>query len=387
VDFAMSHEVEAFTAEVRAFLAGHLTVEMRARMHRTGTFHDWDLHRAIAARGWLAAAIPGSPDARDPFQMAALFRELELADAPYHGLSVTMLVAGVVDQAGSDELKANVLPQILAGDALACLGYSEPDHGSDVAAASTRAIPNDDAHTTWTITGQKMWTTLAHVSQYVLLLTRTDPDVPKHRGLTMFLVPLDSEGITVQAVHTMSGDRTNVTFYDDVVVGDEYRVGDVHGGWGVMGVALGLERGVMGGSGHCELLYGEVLGWVREAGLVDRAPMRQALARLRIDVEVSWLLSQRSAWIAAAGGLPSVEGSMTKLFASETYKRRASEWQDLAGAAGLLDMDAPGAVAHGVIERAGRHAPLTTIYGGTSEIQRNNIAERHLGLPSTRGRQ
>ena len=221
MDFQPDPSVAAFANEVRAFLAEHLTDDMRRQMHRTGTSHDEGLHRAIAGRGWLAAAIPGSPDARDPFEMAALFRELELADAPYHGLSVTMLVAGVIQQAGPDEMKAKVLPEILSGEALCCLGYSEPDHGSDVAAASTRAVATDDAHTSWTISGQKMWTTLAHVSRYVLLLTRTDPDVPKHRGLTMFLVPLATPGISMQPVHTMAGDRTNVTFYDDVVVGDE----------------------------------------------------------------------------------------------------------------------------------------------------------------------
>jgi 3-oxochol-4-en-24-oyl-CoA dehydrogenase len=385
MDFTMSTDVAAFADEVREFLAEHLTDDMRRRMHRTGTNHDWDLHRAIAARGWVAAALPGSPEARDPFEMAVLFRELELADAPYHGLSVTMLAAGVLQQCGSDELKAKVLPQILAGDALVCLGYSEPDHGSDVAAASTRAVANDEAHSTWTINGQKMWTTLAHVAQHVLLLTRTDPDVPKHRGLTMFLVPLDTPGITVQAVHTVSGDRTNVTFYDDVIIGDECRVGDVNGGWRVMGVALALERGVMGGTALGEVLWRAARAWATGAGVLDRPRVREVLARSRIDVEVSWLLAQHTAWIAASGALPSVEGSMTKLFASETYQRAADEWQDLAGPVGLLDMDAPGSLADGLFERAARHAPLTTIYGGTSEIQRNNIAERHLGLPSTRG--
>ena len=385
MDFAINPEVAAFAAEVREFLAEHLTGEMRRRMHRTGTNHDWDLHRAIAARGWIAAALPGSPQARDPFEMAVLFRELELADAPYHGLSVTMLAAGVLQQVGSEELRAKVLPQILAGNALVCLGYSEPDHGSDVAAASTRAIPDDEAHSTWTISGQKMWTTLAHIAQHVLLLTRTDPDVPKHRGLTMFLVPLETPGITVQAVHTISGDRTNVTFYDDVVVRDECRVGDVNGGWRVMGVALALERGVMGGTALGEVLWRAARAWAADTGVLDRPRVRDLLARTRIDVEVAWLLAQHTAWIAASGASPSIEGSMTKLFASETYQRAAREWQDLAGAAGLLDMDAEGALAGGVFERAARHAPLTTIYGGTSEIQRNNIAERHLGLPSTRG--
>src|SRR6516165_3081629 len=364
MDFTMNADVAAFAAEVREFLDGHLTDDMRRRMHRTGTSHDWDLHRAIAARGWVAAALPGSPEARDPFEMAVLFRELELADAPYHGLSVTMLAAGVLQQVGSDELRAKVLPQILAGDALVCLGYSEPDHGSDVAAASTRAVANDEAHSTWTINGQKMWTTLAHVAQHVLLLTRTDPDVPKHRGLTMFLVPLETPGITVQAVHTISGDRTNVTFYDDV------------------GVALALERGVMGGTALGEVLWRAARAWAADTGVLDRPRVRDLLARTRIDVEVAWLLAQHTAWIAASGASPSIEGSMTKLFASETYQRAADDWQALAGPRGLLDMDAEGTWAGGVSERAARHAPLTTIYGGTSEIQRNNIAERHLGLPS-----
>ncbi len=353
-------------------------------MHRTGTIHDWDLHRAIAARGWIGAALPGSPDARDPFEMAVLFRELELADAPYHGLSVTMLVAGILNQCGTEELKAKVLPQILAGNALAALGYSEPDHGSDVAAVSTRAVPNDEAHATWTVNGQKMWTTLAHVSQHVLLLTRTNTDVPKHRGLTMFLVPLDTPGIVVQPVHTMSGDRTNVTFYDDVVVGDDCRVGDVDGGWRVMGVALALERGVMGGTAPGEVLWNTARRWAAAEGFLDRPRVRHALARTRIDVEVSWLLAQHTASLAASGAMPSVEGSMTKLFATESYKEAARTWQHIAGTAGLLDAEDGGATAGGAFERAARHAPLTTIYGGTSEIQRNNIAERHLGLPSTR---
>ena len=383
MEFTTSETVAAFAAEVRQFLAEHLTTEAREQMHRTGTVHDWALHRAIAARGWVAAAIPGASAARDPFEMAVLFRELELADAPYHGLATTMIVAGVLDQAGSEALKAKVLPEILAGDAIASLGYSEPDHGSDVAAASTRAVPNDGG-SSWTINGQKMWTTLAHVAQHVLLLTRTDPDVPKHRGLSMFLVPLDTAGISVQAVPTMASERTNVTFYDDVVVSDDCRVGDINGGWRVMAIALGLERGVMGGTAMGEVLWHQARAWAESAGMIDRGPVREALARTRIDNEISWLLTQRTAWIANTGGSPSIEGSMAKLFSSQAYQRAARRFQDLAGAGGLLAMGTPGAVADGAIERSARHAAVTTIQGGTTEIQRNNIAERHLGLPSSR---
>jgi alkylation response protein AidB-like acyl-CoA dehydrogenase len=386
MEFSVSPEVEAFGKDVRALLAEHFTEEQRAAMHKSGTFHDWDLYRALAARGWIAAGIPGGEQSRDPFELATFFAELEQADAPYHGLATTMIVAGVISHSASESLKAKVLPEILEGEAVVALGYSEPDHGSDVAAAATRAIPNED-QSTWIINGQKMWTSLAHVASYVLLLTRTNTEVPKHKGLTMFLVPMDTPGVGVEPIRTMGDERTNVTFYDDVVIPDEYRVGDVDGGWAVMGVALGLERGVVGGSGEGALLLDHVIEWAKSATGPDGRPiiespaLRKAIARIRIDNEVSWLLTQRSAWIAASGGLPSIEGSMAKLFYTQAFQKAVAALQDLAGAEGLVRDGQARALAGGAIERAARHAPVTTIYGGTSEVQRNNIAVRHLGLP------
>ncbi len=386
MEFSVSPEVAAFARDVRAVIDEHFTDARREVMHATGTFHDWDLHRVMAERGWLRAGLVGGAGSRDPFELAAFFAELERADAPYHGLATTMIVAGVIAHAATETLQTRILPELLSGRCIVALGYSEPDAGSDVAAASTRAVPAID-HRSWTINGQKMWTSLAHVAQYVLLLTRTGPAVPKHKGLTMFLVPLDSPGITIEAVGTMGDERTNITFYDDVVVSDECRVGEVDGGWQVMSVALGLERGVMGGTGEGMRLWGHFREWARttldESGRprLDDPAVRAALARGRIDGEVSWLLTQRSAFIAATGGIPSVEGSMAKLFATQAFQRATRDLQDLAGAEGLVRRGQEDAVVGGEVERAARHAPVTTIYGGTSEIQRNNIALRHLGLP------
>ncbi|MHB1584999.1 MAG: acyl-CoA dehydrogenase family protein [Acidimicrobiales bacterium] len=390
MEFSANPAAARLAAEVRAFLAEHLTDDVRAEMRRTGTFHHAGLHRAMAERGWVEAAVPGAPGGHDPFELAAVFAELELAEAPYHGLATTMIVAGVLSRCASPSLRDAVLPRIVAGEVIVSLGYSEPDSGSDVAAARTRAEPVDEAATAWRINGQKMWTSLADVAQYVLLLTRTDPDAPKHRGLTMFLVPLDADGVSIRPVRTMGDERTNATFYDDVVVGDDHRVGGVHEGWSVMAVALAFERGVVGGALESTALYHHVRRWAAETPgpdgrpLVDRPAWRQALALARIDNEVSWLLSQRSAWLAASGALPSVEGSMVKLFATQAYQRAANRFAELAGPAGLLGDGEPGAAAGGAVDRSLRHAPVTTIYGGTSEIQRNNIAERHLGLPRSR---
>ncbi|MBL7511214.1 acyl-CoA dehydrogenase [Frankia nepalensis] len=408
--------VAAFAAEVRAFVADHLTDEIRDEMHRTGTVHVPALHRAMAARGWLAVSeetnerngrpardegggqegvpAPGARAARDARELAALFRELEIADAPYHGMATTMIVAGVLERMAGPALREKALPKLLAGEGIAVLGYSEPGSGSDVAAARTRAEPVGDPPTAWRINGQKMWTTLAHEAAYCFLLARTATDVPKHRGLTMFLVPLDTPGITIQPIPTIADERPNVVFYDDVVVPDEYRIGDVNGGWAVMAVGLSLERGVMGGTAMIEPLVREAATWAARPDPDGHRPaddpaVLTALARARADAEVAFLLTGRAAYLSAVGESPAVAGTMAKLFASTAYQRAARELQDAAGPTGILHRSATGSVlappAGGYLERAARHAAAVTIQGGTTEIARNLVAEQRLGLPKTRG--
>jgi alkylation response protein AidB-like acyl-CoA dehydrogenase len=382
----------ALADEVRAFTAAALTPQTRHEMRRTGTVHAPALHRAMSARGWLAATRDGAP--RDARELAALFRELELADAPYHGMSTTMIVAGVVETVGAPALRAKVLPRMLSGDAVAVLGYSEPGSGSDVAAARTRAEPVDAAGTAWRINGQKMWTTLAHVADYCLLLTRTSTTAAKHRGLTMFLVPLDTPGITIQPIHTIADERTNVVFYDDVVVEDEYRLGDVDDGWRVMAVGLSMERGVMGGTAYLEPLVAAALAWSRLTGPDGTRPaddpgVIETIARARVDAEVAFLLTQHTARLGTAGRSPAVAGTIAKLFASSAYQRAARDLQDLAGVDAILGTAAeagPGAgeTFAGELERAARHCAVVTIQGGTTEIARNLVAEQRLGLPKTR---
>ena len=386
MDFSLSPGAVEFRAEVKAFIVDHLTTEVVDQMHATGTFNDKAFNAALADAGLLAGAVPGYGD-RDPIELYILFNELEKAGAPYDGLAVTMLVAGVVNAVGTDFHRSRVLQKLLTGRFNCCLGYSEPDHGSDVASITTKAVRDGDE---WVITGQKMWTTMAHVSDWVILLTRTNPDVPRHKGLTMFLVPMDTPGIEVQPVPTMATERTNATFYDGVRVGDEWRLGEVDGGWAVMGVALAFERGVMGGTNPAVPLLRHVRDWAGGAASPDGGTMlqdpllRERLARTAIANQVSQLLTLRAAWIAATGGLPGLEGSMAKLYATGRYQQAVGWFQEMAGAEGLLGFDADGAAADGWIDYDARHAPVTTIYGGTTEINRNNVAERHLDLPRDR---
>lgn len=387
MDFAPSDAVERFRAEVRALVAEHFTTAVRGEVHRTGTIHSWSLHRAIGARGWIREALPEAQGGggRDPEELAGLFAELELAGAPYDGLSNVVMVSSVLAHVGNDMVRHEVLPRLLSGDALVCLGYSEPDSGSDVAAARTRAVRDGDG---WRIDGQKMFTSVAEESEWIFLLTRTSADGPKHAGLTFFLVPMDAPGITLQEVRTLPGKRVNITFLDGVHVGDEWRVGDVDGGWQVMLVALSFERGLAGGVRDAERALRVVEEWAHRTDPEGRRPIddpiaRERLVRLAIETEVADLLTGRAAWVAASGGLPGTEGAAARLFASESFTRAASWAIDLAGPEGLLRRDGPGAT-DGFFEQCYRLAPGTTLAGGTAEIQRNLIAQRGLGLP--RGR-
>jgi 3-oxocholest-4-en-26-oyl-CoA dehydrogenase alpha subunit len=380
VDFSLPPHVEDYRDEIRRIAAEVVTPEIVDRQHRTGTFNSPELNKALAERGFIERAVPGLGKG-DPVELFVLFNELEKAGTPYDGISVAVMIAGVINHVGTDWQKEHVLPSILSGEALVCMGYSEPDYGSDVASIVTRAVRDGDE---WIIDGAKMWTTMAHEAKWLILLTRTDPDAPKHKGLTMFLLPMDTPGISVERVPTMGTEKTNATFYDNVRVGDEWVLGEVNGGWKTMGVALAFERGVMGGTNPAVPLLRHFRHWAEQEGIIADPLVREHLARIAIDNEVARLLTQRSAWIAASGGQPSLEGSMTKVFATEAYQK-ASKWLlQASGPAGLLQFHEPGAAADGFIEYDARHCPVMTIYGGTSEINRNNIAERHLGLPKAR---
>jgi alkylation response protein AidB-like acyl-CoA dehydrogenase len=388
VDFTQSDTAAQFANEVHALVTQVFTDERRQRAHDTGTMHDWELHRAMADKGWIRQALPEAlgGGGRGPEELALLFRELELAGAPYDGLSICTMVASVIAHVGNDMQRRDVLPKLLAGEALIALGYSEPDSGSDVAAARTRAVRDGDG---WRIDGQKIFTSLAEESEWVFLLTRTDPDVPKHQGLTFFLVPTSAPGFELQPIRTLSGKRTNTTFYDGVVVDDEWRIGEVNGGWQVMLVALSFERGVAGGVRDAERLLTVAEAHARDAvdddghPLLDDPDRRDALVRLAIDCEVTDLLANRAARVAASGRLPGVEGAATKLFATEALQRAADRLLDAAGPAGLVQSHDVSALS-AFYEYCYRFAPVTTIYGGTSEIQRNLIAQRGLGLPRAR---
>jgi len=379
VDFELSDDLVAFRDEVRAFLAEELTPEIDDRVYRTGVSHDDGFVRALAARGWVGGTWErdDGPPTLDALRAHILEAELTRVEAPIYAVYTTQMVANVIRVVGSPDLRAEILPRFHRGEVSIALGMTEPEAGSDVAAIRTRARRDRDG---WIVDGQKMFTTNAHITDYVFLLTRSNPDAVRHAGLTMFLLPLDLPGIEIQAVHTLSGERTNIVFLNDVVVDDRWRIGEVDGGWQALMLALQDEHSAPF-SPHLSRLVEAVEQWAHEAGRIDEPELQTRLARWATQLEVATLLELRATWMEAKGDVPLAEGPMSKLFSTEALVGAAEDLTELVGPDALRSRLDPTAVADGRVEHLLRFSLGTTIYAGTSEIQRNIIAQQACGLP------
>jgi alkylation response protein AidB-like acyl-CoA dehydrogenase len=378
MDFAEPASAPSLRAEIDAFLDRAFPPELREEVYRTGVSHDDGFAAALHERGWLR--LERTPDL-DPFEIHLIVDELMKVEAPIYAVSTSMMVANVIERVGSEEMKAEVLPAVYRGEATIALGMSEPEAGSDVAAVQTRARWDDDA---WVIDGSKMFTTNGHVTDYAFLLARTDPDVPNHRGLTTFLVPLNHPGVEAQAVYTLSGERTNITYYSEVRLDDRWRIGEVNQGWGALMLSLQDEHSA-GFVVHLEKMLEATEAWADEdAGAgrpLDDALVAETLTRAATELEVGQLLEQRVTWMESVGQVPVSEGPMAKLFGTEALVRHAERLTELVGPDALRSRLDPTALQHGHIEHGLRFSLGTTIYAGTSEIQRNIIAQRACGLP------
>ncbi|WP_238005515.1 acyl-CoA dehydrogenase family protein [Dactylosporangium sp. AC04546] len=379
MDFALDERAETFRAEVQAFLREHLTDAVRARVAASGTYHDWEFHRAVARQGWIGAGWPveDGGQGRDRADLDILYEELAAAGAPVEGMSVTLIIAETVRRVGTPEQKERILGPVREGRLLLSLGYTEPDAGSDLASARTRAVRDGD---TWRIDGQKNFTTHAHEADYVFLLARTDPQAPKHAGLTMFLVPTSAEGFSLTPVHTLSGERTNLTFYSGVHVGDDARIGDVGQGWPIVSLALAFERGGEFAAQLRRLVHATV-AWAHAARRTGDTRLLRRLGRVAAATDVARLLGSQATWLRSSAQAGAVEGAMAKVYGTEALLAGTGALLDAAGPDGLLA--GPGEPA-AELQHLYREAQISTLYGGTSEVLRGVIAERRLGLPRSR---
>jgi alkylation response protein AidB-like acyl-CoA dehydrogenase len=281
-------------------------------------------------------------------------------------------------------MKREFLPQIMRGEIEFAIGYSEPNAGSDAANMQLRAerVPGG-----WKLNGQKTWTTSAHFADWYWVGARTDA-TKKHDGITLFLIPMAHPGFTVRPIETIGDERTNEVFFDDVYVPDDHVVGKVGEGFTYISEALDLERFAMMPVGPLEKKLEALVGWLRVAErdgnpIASDPGARRRLARIATEVEVSRVLQRRVINAALGGRIPTVESSQYKLFMNETGQRLANAALDLMGEEGAQRLGEPGAPLGGRFERSYRYTVVDTIGGGASEIQKNIIARRGLGLPKS----
>lgn len=377
----LSDEDKVFLDDARTFLATHVTEEVRRRDRETGDNFDEGVHLAMGAAGYLAADWkPASDGGFSRVRRRIWELEKRRAHTPWVTWGTTAMVARSVAKFGSQELQDEVIPGVLSGHVRLCLGYTEPEGGSDVATCKTRAVRDGDG---WIINGSKMFTTGAHNCQYVFLITNTDPDAPKHQSLTMFLVPLNSPGIDIQAVRTIDGDRTNIVYYSDVRVDDKYRLGEVNAGWTVLREPLNVEHGAVAaapdGLQDVSIMMHQA-AFMAEA--VDKAAARVAQSdlngrRLLDDQSIAYRLGRSVARMEAALSSPSIFG---RVAIAQTMRDIAPDLMDIQGAASALPFGTDGSADDGAAEYVYRFAPLVGIYGGTLEVFRNMIAQYVLGL-------
>jgi len=387
--FRYDPEVERFRQEVREFLAKELPPEEeRIRMGYEGGFktpeeekaYIMGFQRKLAERGWLAMAWPKEYGGGGASHMHQLVYNEEMA---YHGAPVMNMGIAWVGPSlmlyGTEEQKRRFIPRIARAEDWWCTLYSEPGAGSDLAALQTRAVRDGDE---WVINGQKIWTTGAHLADWGWLAARTDPDAPKHKGITMFVVDMKTPGITVRPLINMAGRHGfNEVFFEDVRVPAENVVGEVNRGWYHMAVALDFERsGIQAFAGGRRSVERLVELAKRRPELVAQRPsIRHELADRAIEVSVGTFLAYRVATMQARGLVPNHEASASKLFGSELSQRIALTGMHLLGLAGQLREGSKWLVFD---QAAGYlNAVSATIAAGTSEIQRNIIATRGLGLP------
>jgi alkylation response protein AidB-like acyl-CoA dehydrogenase len=339
----------------------------------------------VGAQGWLGMTWPkeyGGSEGDGVYEYL-LNEALARRGAPQIGKGVGIIGKTLIRH-GSDKLKAEFLPKILRNEVEFAVGYSEPNAGSDAANMQLRATRDGDG---WRLNGQKTWTTSAHFAEWYWVGARTDPDAPKHHGITLFLVPLDDPGLTIRPIWTMGDERTNEVFFDDVFVHDDYRVGELNRGFQYIAQALDLERFTMFTYSQIDARLQILVDHVRTA-TVDGRPLRddpvvrQRIARLVTEGEVARVLGLRFVHESARGGdPPRAEASEYKLFATELSRRVADASMDIGGPGTQLRVGTEEAPMAGRAESTYRYTVIDTIGGGTSEVQKNIIATRKLGLP------
>ncbi|HEY7916032.1 MAG TPA: acyl-CoA dehydrogenase family protein [Acidimicrobiales bacterium] len=387
MEIGYTDEQETLRTRLRDYYNDLLTPEVEAQLatsHGIGP----DMRRVVkqmAEDGWLGIGWPTEygGQGRSAIEQYIFFDESMRAGAPVPMLTINT-VGPTIMQFGTPEQKQFFLPKILAGDIHFCIGYTEPESGTDLASLQTRAVRDGDEYV---INGQKIYTSLAGGADYIWLATRTDPEVAKHKGISMFIVPMDTPGIKVVPMHLLGDHNINYTFYEEVRVPAANLVGGENNGWSLITNQLNHERVTLCSSGIIERALNDTRAWAQETKLadgrrvIDQEWVQVHLARVYARLEFLKLINWKVAWTATQGHLDVADASTTKVFGTEFYMEAFKLLMEVVGQAGYLTRGSPEAVLAGRLESYARGLVILTFGGGTNEIQRDLIAIFGLGLP------
>jgi alkylation response protein AidB-like acyl-CoA dehydrogenase len=387
IDFTPEHR--ALRKEIRNYYRELFTPELRAAFEAEHEEMGGPVFREIVGRmgkdGWLGIGWPTEYGGKGftALEQFIFWDETNRARAPLPIISVNT-IGPTIMQFGTDAQKAELLPKITAGEMFFGVGYTEPSAGTDLAALSTRAVREGDEYV---INGQKIFTTHAHDCEYIWLAARTDPDAPKHKGISIILVPTDTPGFSYTPIYTLGRERTNATFYENVRVPVSNLVGEENHGWQLITSQLNHERITLAAPGVADRMLDEVWRWAGETPsltggrMIDEGWVQLQLAKIYTKLEALKVLNWRSAWSINYGVPDMAEASALKVFGTEFLGEAYSLLLEITGAAGMIKDDQPGALFDGLLESSYRTAGTYTFGGGVNEVMRDIIAAAGLGLP------
>ena len=382
MDFAYPQEVLGFRTEFGRYLDSVVTEELLREVSTSGAETTGPLTKAFWRRlgedGYFGL---GWPEEYGGGGKSVLYLHAFNYVMMYRWLPVPIVtlntVAPALMRVGSETQKQEYLPRILRGEIEFAIGYSEPGAGTDLASLETRAVRDGD---TYVVNGQKVFTSGAHHSDFVWLAVRTDPEAPKHRGISLLIVPLDSEGVEVRPFPTMGGYRTNITFYDNVRVPLSALVGEENRGWTYITTQLDFERVAISPIPGIERVFDSLCGMFRENGHMAGDWTRAAFARWAADINALKVMDLKMASMIDNGEVPYYEASLLKVLSTEFQTRFYNEALQALGSSGLVKRGSPGEVLNGDIERSLKSSLVLLFGGGSNDVQRDIIATHGLGL-------
>ncbi|HMK62937.1 MAG TPA: acyl-CoA dehydrogenase family protein [Acidimicrobiales bacterium] len=387
MEIGFTEEQEALRVRLRQYYAELLTPEVERELSHSGGVGPTvrRIVKQMAADGWLGIGWPTQygGQGRSAIEQFIFFDESMRCGAPVPMLTINT-VGPTIMHFGSEEQKSFFLPKILAGEIHFCIGYTEPDAGTDLASLKTTGVVDGEE---LVLSGTKVFTSLAGDADYCWLAVRTDPEAPKHKGISIVIVPMGSPGVRVVPMSLLGEHNINYTFWEDVRVPLTNVVGELHKGWNLITNQLNHERVTLCSPGIIERALADVRRWAQDTEVpdggrvIDQQWVRTTLAKVHAKLEFLKLINWKVAWTATQGRLDVADASTTKVFGTEFYMEALRLLTEVVGQPGTLTRGSPGAVLLGRLEAYQRGLLILTFGGGTNEIQRDLIAIFGLGMP------